>query len=318
MKLYSKIANALLVSILFFSSCTTEIVPAKSTDQWVTTHTISAFVKEFSSQTGDLPTRTASLFSVDTVPTNKDIVINGIVVSNDNEGNIYKYLVIEDIVTGQALKVSVDAGNLSALFPTGRAISINCSGLAIGKYADMLQLGLPFYNTTANKTGWEIGRIPYTLFMTRVQVNKISTTPISEMVDTVTIAQILSGGTAMHSKLVCIKNAYFTGNGADYGQPLIIAEALQIFAPPTNGIGFPQSREIMDGTGSVFIATSEYSKFATYKLPAATLKGNITAIVGYYNDKDAIIDGSKIYHQLTIRSLNDLGKGFERYHQGLK
>jgi hypothetical protein len=314
MKLYNKIAGLILVSTVFFSSCT-DIVPEKSTHQWTTTHTIDALIKNYVSKAGVLPTRTPSLFSVDTIPSNKSIVINGIVVSNDNEGNIYKYLVIQDVNTGTALKVSIDAGNLSAIFPTGRAITIDCSGLAIGKYAEMLQMGMPFYNTTSGKVGYEIGRIPYTLFMNRVQVNKSTFSPLSEYVDTVTISQILTGGTSMHGKLVCIKNAFFTGKGADYGKPLAIVDALKIFAPTTNGVGFPQSREIQDGTGSVFIATSEYSKFATRRLPDATMKGNITAIVGYYNDKDATIDPSKIYHQLTLRALSDLGTGFERYHQ---
>lgn len=316
MKLYNKIAGLILVSIIFFSSCT-DIVPVQSTHQWTTTHTIDALIKDYVSNVGDLPTRTPSLFSVDTIPSNKNIVINGIVVSNDNEGNIYKYLVIQDVITGRALKVSIDAGNLSAIFPTGRAISIDCSGLAIGKYAEMLQMGMPFYNTTSGKVGYEIGRIPYTLFMNRVQVNNSTMSPLSEYVDTVTISQILTGGTSMHGKLVCIKNAFFTGKGANFGVPSTISASEKIFAPTTNGVGFPQSREIQDGTGSVFIATSEYSKFATRRLPDATTKGNITAIVGYYNDKDASIDPSKIYHQLTLRALSDLGTGFERYHQGL-
>ena len=183
-------------------------------------------------------------------------------------------------------------------------------------------MGTAYFNTTANKTGYEVGRIPYTMFMTRVQVNKTSILPISEVVDTVTITQIRNSGPEMYGKLVCIKNAFFTGNGSGSGtltsKPAPLPVTAQIFAPPTDGIGYPQSREIQDGTGSVFVSTSEYSKFATYKLPAATMKGNITAIVGYYNDKDATIDATKIYHQLTLRSLSDLGKGFERYHQGLK
>lgn len=320
MKLYNKIASALLVNVLLFSSCA-EVEPVKSEDQWVTTHTITALINEFTSSIGDLPTITPSIFSVDTIPSNRDIVINGIVVSNDNEGNIYKYIVIQDIITGRALKISVDAGNLSAVFPTGRAISVNCSGLAIGKYADMLQMGTAYYNTTANKTGYEIGRIPYTVFLTRVQVNKTTNMPLSEIVDTVTISEILKSGPTMFGKLVCIKNAFFTGNGSGSGalisKPAPIPVEAQIFAPPTDGIGYPQSREIQDGTGSVFVSTSEYSKFAKLKLPAATLKGEITAIVGYYNDKDAVVDPTKIYHQLTLRSLGDLGKGFERYHQEL-
>lgn len=317
MKLYNKIATLFVVSTLFFSSCYGDFEPVQSEDEWVTTHTIGEFLDEYASETGDLPTRIPRLFSVDTIPANKNVIINGVVISNDNEGNIYKNIVIQDFVSNRALKISVDAGNLSAVFPTGRAISINCKGLAIGKYADMLQLGVAFYKTESGKVGYEIGRIPYPLLLQRVQINKTSPVlPISELVDTVTIAEILNGGIEMHSKLVCIKNAYFTGRGADFGKPGVIADALKIFAPSTNGVGFPQSREIQDGTGSIFVATSEYSKFANNKLPTASNVGNITAIVGWYNDKDLTLDATKIYHQLTLCSINDLGKGFERYHQG--
>lgn len=321
MKLYIKTINILFVSIILFSSCNTVVDPIQPSDQLLTanvTHTIDSLILMYSTVVGDLPTRTPKLFTVDTIPSNKEIIINGIVVSDDNEGNIYKYLVIQDSKTGYPLKISVDAGNLSALFPLGTALSINCSGLAIGKYAEMLQLGIPFYNTTSGKTGYEIGRIPYTYFLTKIKVNIPTAAQLAQVLDTVTISQILTAGPKWFGKLVCIKNANFTGKGADYGKPLAISEALQIFAPPTNGIGFPQSREIQDGTGSVFVATSEYSKFATYKLPSSTIKGNITAIVGWYNDKDATIDPTKIYHQLTLRSLNDLNKGFESYHQSLQ
>jgi len=76
-------------------------------------------------------------------------------------------------------------------------------------------------------------------------------------------------------------------------------------------------REIKDGTGSIFVATSEYSKFAKNRLPERSTVGNITAIVGWYNDKDVTLDNSKIYHQLTLRAINDLGKGYESYLNNL-
>jgi hypothetical protein len=140
--------------------------------------------------------------------------------------------------------------------------------------------------------------------------------PSAVVADTMTLAQIKAAGPAVYNKLVCIKGAWFTGKGANFGVPATISVSDQIFAPSTNGIGFPQSREIQDGSGvSMFISTSEYSKFATRRLPASTIKGNITAIVGWYNDRDATISSSKVYHQLTLRSIRDLGKGFESYHQ---
>ena len=136
-----------------------------------------------------------------------------------------------------------------------------------------------------------------------------------------TIAEIRNAGASLVNKLVCIKNAFFTGNGADYNQPVPISASDMIFAPSTNGIGYPQSREIQDGTGSIFVSTSEYAKFASYKLPASSYRGNITAIVGWYNDKspadnpDKLV--TKIYHQLTLRSISDLGKGFEEYQKSI-
>ncbi|MFT3753847.1 MAG: DUF5689 domain-containing protein [Paludibacter sp.] len=64
-----------------------------------------------------------------------------------------------------------------------------------------------------------------------------------------------------------------------------------------------------NGTGSSVIATSEFANFAQHRLPAATYKGNITVIVSWYRDK-ASNDGN---YQLTIRTLGDLGKGFDGY-----
>jgi len=68
-------------------------------------------------------------------------------------------------------------------------------------------------------------------------------------------------------------------------------------------------RNINDGTGEISIATSEYAKFANYPLPASTYRGDITVIVGWYRNttKD---NGT---WQLTLRTINDLGKGFESY-----
>lgn len=320
MKLNNIIAAFLTVSTLFLGSCYGDFDPVaeKVSGNLVANYTIDSLIKTYVSPIGDLPTRIPGLFSVDTIPSNKDVIISGVVTSNDNEGNIYKYMVVQDSISGKAIKISVDAGNLSAIFPLGQVVAINCRGLAIGRYADMLQLGTPFYKTESGKVGYEIGRIPYPAFIKRTQAGKYAVKRLAQMVDTVTISEILNGGTAMHNKLVCIKNAYFTGYGADFGKPKeITVDSLKIFAPSTNGVGFPQSREINDGTGSIFVATSEYSKFAKNRLPERSTVGNITAIVGWYNDKDVTLDNSKIYHQLTLRAINDLGKGYESYLNNL-
>lgn len=296
-------------------------------DSLITTTTISQLLSGFmtnNDQYTDTVSKKAGLFTADFISTDTtDMVINGIVTSSDIEGNIYKYIIVqEEKPNGQALKISIDAGSLSGIYPLGQRVSVRCNGLYIGKYAQSPQLGIRYVNGEKFKTNLTTGLITYRIEPGRIPLPIAKQhiiaygLPHPEAVkpDTMTITQILNSGPTLYNKLVCIKNAFFTGNGADYGLPAIIANPSDfIFAPSTNGVGFPQSREIKDGTGSIFVSTSEYAKFATYALPPSSNRGNITAIVAWYNDKDVSLVSGKIYHQLTLRSISDLGKGFESY-----
>lgn len=305
---------------LVLSSCTdTEFKPLPfetTNSNWVATHTLTQFIDEFVSEKGDIfPVRENSgalnLYSVDTIRHGgSDIIIRGRVVSEDREGNIYKSITIQDLADPKiGIKISVDAGSMSALYPVGQEISIRCNGMAIGKYAEMYQMGIVYYNNDADtkKKGYEPGRMPLVYFLQNIKATGL---PHPELVkpDTLTIAQILTSNKSIHSRLVYIKKARFTQTekGAAITNGLI-------FAPSTDGVGYPQSRDINDGTGTIAIATSEYSTFAKRSIPESKYVGDITAIVGWYHDKAAFA-GS---WQLTIRSLNDLGKGFEPYHLGL-
>ena len=139
-------------------------------------------------------------------------------------------------------------------------------------------------------------------------------------------------------KIVKIKDVYFTGYDSDGkklndeifpfpsdGKNVTAALAKYAlnptFAPATYdnnkkyNIGFPRSREIADDSGNtvdVYISTSEYARFADRRIPTpgSDNKGEITAIVGWFQDNEAY-DGT---WQLTVRSLDkpfaDL-KGFD-------
>jgi len=276
------------------------------------TYSIARLRKEFLNQT--------ALFSFDSVKSPNQVIINGIVTSSDAEGNVYKYITIQeeingDMRKGQALKISIDISGLSGIYPLGQRVSVICNNLVLGNFAQSPQLGVYFVNTGRNPVRIEPGRMPKFISDKHISAYGMPD-PAAVVADTMTLAQIKAAGPAVYNKLVCIKGAWFTGRGANFGEPVNLSSSNQIFAPSTNGIGFPQSREIQDGSGvSMFISTSEYSKFASRRLPASTIKGNITAIVGWYNDRDAVLSGVKIYHQLTLRSIRDLGKGFESYHQ---
>lgn len=273
------------------------------------TYSIARLKKEFLTKD--------SLFSAEKIDTVAPVVINGIVTSTDVEGNVYKYITIqEEMPDGQAIKMSVDVSGLSSTFPLGQRVSVVCNDLYLGKYAQSVQMGVFYINPERRRI--EPGRMPRMIASETIKPYGMPD-PSAIRPDTMTIAQIRASRDKMVNKIVVIKNAFFTGKGSNSRkQPNSLPDSELIFAPSTNGVGYPQSREIQDGTGSIFVSTSEYAKFATKPLPTSNHRGNITALVGWYNDKDEVLFSSSIYHQLTIRTLSDLGKGFEAYHQSIK
>ena len=86
---------------------------------------------------------TTFLFSIDTIAKReRPIYIRGRVTTDDQGGNFYKALCIQQIEGGkqQALRISIDAGSASGLYPRGQEILIRVDGLAIGRYSNQPQL----------------------------------------------------------------------------------------------------------------------------------------------------------------------------------
>ena len=312
-----KYIGVVFAALMLFTACEKEFdaipedfatVPEGSDEAWPQTVTIHDLIENFDTKEG--------LFTIDTIDSPNDIIVRGRVITDDRAGNVYKYFVIQSLDDDHTcLKVSVDAGSLSGMLPLGQVVAIRCNGLVLGRYAAAPQLGVRGYRND-NKIREEPGRIPYTLAMKHIQ--KI--------------------GTPDPSKIVKIKDVYFTGYDSD-GKKLndeilpfpsdgknvtaaLAKYALNpIFAPSTYSadkkynIGFPRSRVIADDSGNtvdVYISTSEYARFADRRIPTpgSDNKGEITAIAGWFQDNEAY-DGT---WQLTVRSLDkpfaDL-KGFD-------
>ena len=80
-----------------------------------------------------------ALYSKSPVKIEKDIVIGGQVVSEDKSGNIYKSLYIQDETGGIELKLG--KSGLYNDYKLGQWVYVKCSGLTLGAYKGMLQLG---------------------------------------------------------------------------------------------------------------------------------------------------------------------------------
>lgn len=313
--------------LMFFSACNRtefdalELKQLSDAERWQTTHTIQQLIDEFSTGESDYPVRSNSgdkdLFRVDTIRNGgSSVVISGRVVSADVEGNIYKSLYIQEAGTAMGLKISINVSSSSAVFPIGQLIHIKCNGLVIGKYGDVFQLGSLYKNNDSDtrKQGYEPGRIPYPILKEQVQLDGMPDASKIIVTD-MTIVEIKASDRSVHSKLVRIRNAHFTGYGQVNFNRVLLTSAQRYFGLPKPTItGVPIAREISDGTGTINIATSEYAKFAVQPLPENTMKGDIIVIVGWYWDNVGSAQYPRVGSwQLTLRSLNDLGTGFEEY-----
>jgi len=80
-----------------------------------------------------------SLFSRPPLGITEDLTIYGIVTANDESGNFYKQIMIQDS-TG-AIAVNINRTNLYGDFPVGRRVYVKCKGLSLGDYGKFIQLG---------------------------------------------------------------------------------------------------------------------------------------------------------------------------------
>lgn len=85
----------------------------------------------------------------------EDKIIEGIVTGNDLSGNIYQFIVIQDVTadgtcdnTKGGIEVAIKGiGSLATVFPVGQRVRINLNGLYVGSYGKCPRIGQPFVNT---------------------------------------------------------------------------------------------------------------------------------------------------------------------------
>lgn len=181
-----------------------------------------------------------------------DLVIEGVVTANDESGNLYKQLFIED-ETG-AIEFKIDVAGLYTDFPVGTKIRVNCKDLYMGTERGVIKLG-------GNYSG-SIGRLPASDFYKKVFV--ISTgNPVSET--EISISQLNNN---LIGKVVTLSGVQF----ADYEMGKTYAES----AATTNRI----VEEVTTGR-TIIVRTSNYANFAGVELPRG--RGKITAILTKFN-----------------------------------
>jgi len=202
--------------------------------------------------------------TIGTTPEGKHIMVKGVITSSDASGNIYKSMVIQD-ETG-SLSMSINANSMNGKYRRGQELVIDLTGMTIGKYSGLEQLGAP---DESSQYGQQTTFMPYEQFQLHAQMNGA---PDLAAVDTVTVARgadLLSTTPAdlikWQSQLVRFNNCSFADGGM---------EPFGVYQENTNRV-----LTLEDGT-QINVRTSGYSNFYADMLPKG--HGDVVGILGYY------------------------------------
>ncbi len=192
-----------------------------------------------------------------------DIIIEGVVVANDESGNIYKQFIIND-ETG-AIVIGVNDVGLYAMVPKGQRVRIDCKGLHIGGYGKSAQIGA-LYNG-------KVGRMSKHVYPQHVRLIGIPDTTQPEIQPTVIDDSFFTDANLKTlPKYVKLEKATISdANGSE----IWAAEAKVSFSNTVK-------HNLAVGSKKVILLASTYADFANEVMPQGEL--NLTGVLTRYND----------------------------------
>lgn len=201
---------------------------------------------------------------IDTIKDN--IVIKAVVSANDESGNLYKTIFIQDASAGIELKL--DKASIYNNLKVGQRIYIKCKGLYVGLYGGVKQLGY-IYNGS-------VGRIPEVLMPNHIFIDSL---PGKKPEPLVVYTSSTLNDESLYGKLIKLENFHFE-------------KPNQAFVVPGDDVS---NRVLLDSLNkSVYIRTSKYAKFSKYLMPKGV--GSVTGVLSSYNGE----------LQFYIRDYNDV------------
>lgn len=215
----------------------------------------------------------------DTTLIQDSVVVSGIVTANDQSGNLYQSIVIED--SSGAIQVLIDGYSLYASYPVGRKVYIRCAGLTLGYNSGTPVLGLG---------------VDEQLGVRSIPGNRID-------------AHIVKGDVRHPVLPLWVPMEKLTASAGALDRSLInrFVRLDDVMFSDSNGArSYAQSntatnREIRDCSGhKLALRTSNFASFAAVPLPAGG--GSITGIFSVYTSG---VSGA-VSPQLTIRDTGDV------------
>ncbi len=217
------------------------------------------------------------------------IIIEGVVTSDDKEGNFYKSIFIQDS-TG-AIELKLNKTTLYNDYKRGQKLVVYCNGLYLGDYGGQIQLGSIY----SNNGNWEISGlegdpiIEQHVFKRGNQI--VEVTPLTMTPTQLALSNI--------GRLVKFENVQIS----DTISP--ITGEIYTYADNVNKVTVNHKLVSCNQTfnSDIVLRTSGYARFAGNTIP--TKNGSLVGILTYY----------KGTYQVLMRDTNDIDFSNNRCQQ---
>ena len=212
--------------------------------------------------------------------------IRGLVTGNDEGGNIYNSLYIQDN-TG-AIAISVGQGGLAGPFSVGQPVIIELEGLYVGGYGKQAQIGTTYTNPNKEGATPQVGRMSRYIWQNHYRL----LLPGDELVAGLSVAPLEAKWNFNKlniaddcAKLITLK-----------GVVLAEADGKAVFAPNDGSVSLTANcaNRVISGVGNIVLRTSTYADFANQVMPTGRV--DITGVATRYNDT----------WQILMRTANDI------------
>ncbi len=175
----------------------------------------------------------------------EDWIIEGVVTSSDQTGNIYKQVFIQDATGG--ICISIDMNNTYAIYPKGRKVYVKLQGLTLGTYGGLVQIG---YEIDEQYSPAGVFRLPVTLTDKHIFYGNLEGLPAPIEVDD--FGQLTD---SLQSMLIVLKNVEIPD-----------AELGQTYADATAQL--TKNRTLGNCNGqNLTLRNSGYASFAGVEMP---------------------------------------------------
>lgn len=200
-----------------------------------------------------------------------DIQIKGYVMANDNGGNVFSQISLQD-ATG-AIVIAISDNGIAGYLPVGTEILVNLKGLYIGNYGYQTQIGTPYSSERNQESVSRMSKIRWYQHFNYTNHTITPTIPLFDQ-SRITDANYLNENAG---RVMTIKNVAFQQAGIkDYANR---ADVVNNNACERALVGLNEN--------NIVVRTSVYADFAADKLPTGQV--DITGLFTRYNNKWQII-----------------------------